>query len=430
MTTLGDALRRSTDPADLLDRVVQQALTLVPGADGASLEIRRTTDELEYVSTAGTLTEFRGLVLSVHGSLSGLCLLTGQVKRSDDAWVDDRVDRPACTRTGIRSMLCVPLSSDPDSVAVLKVSSQQEAAFGPDDERVMLRLTGFLHSALEAAGQLARVTTDLFEDELDSDPDMIRTAEFVANVIDPDLAVSVAERESIERALSSGGPDIVVQPVRSLETGEIVTVEALSRFPTMPTVTPDLVFATAHRAGLGPDLEIAAVRAALKVGHHLPATVALAVNASPAALQAPEMIDLLVAHGDPGVVVEVTESSCDHDELDRILVPLRSADLQIAVDDTGAGYSSLARTLILRPDIIKIDRALTSGIETDLGRQVLAEALVRFAAGLGARLVAEGIETATAAALLQEMGVRLGQGFHLGRPAPVDEIDWRIPAVG
>lgn len=85
-------------------------MDLVPGADGASLEVRRSDRELEYVSAAGTLQAFVGLVLPLHQSLSGLAVLTAQVQRCDDALSDDRVNRAAVARTGIRSMLCGRLS--------------------------------------------------------------------------------------------------------------------------------------------------------------------------------------------------------------------------------------------------------------------------------------------------------------------------------
>ena len=93
------------------------------------------------------------------------------------------------------------------------------------------------------------------------------------------------------------------------------------------------------------------------------------------------------------------------------------------MDDTGAGFASLRHILQLRPDIIKLDLALTRDIHQDRHRRALGSALVSFATELGADIVAEGIEQRADLDALAALGVRYGQGYHLGRPAPLPGAD-------
>ena len=90
--------------------------------------------------------------------------------------------------------------------------------------------------------------------------------------------------------------------------------------------------------------------------------------------------------------------------------------MRVAVDDAGAGFASLQHILRLAPDMIKLDMTLTRAIHTDPVRRALASALVSFADEMDATIVAEGIEDADEANTLLQLGIRYGQGYHLGRP--------------
>jgi EAL domain-containing protein (putative c-di-GMP-specific phosphodiesterase class I) len=87
------------------------------------------------------------------------------------------------------------------------------------------------------------------------------------------------------------------------------------------------------------------------------------------------------------------------------------------VDDAGAGFAGLQHVLRLRPDILKLDIALTNGINRDPARRALSTALISFAAEIDAVIVAEGIETREELETLRSLGVPWGQGYHLGRPS-------------
>ena len=114
-------------------------------------------------------------------------------------------------------------------------------------------------------------------------------------------------------------------------------------------------------------------------------------------------------------VVE-TEQYPDVSFLRRILDEYRSHGAMVALDDLGAGHSSLTYLEVLRPDVVKLDRALICGIDADPSRQRLVGALIDYAHELDARVVAEGIETETELAVVAELAADLGQGWYLGRP--------------
>ena len=100
--------------------------------------------------------------------------------------------------------------------------------------------------------------------------------------------------------------------------------------------------------------------------------------------------------------------------------------VRLAIDDTGAGFASLAHILKLAPDLIKLDRELTSGIDRDPVRCAPGAALVSFASRIGAEIIAEGIETASELEVLRGLGIRYGQGFLLCRPTSANSVPSRL----
>ena len=234
--------------------------------------------------------------------------------------------------------------------------------------------------------------------------------------------------EHIDQALAPGGLAMVFQPVADLATGEMVGVEALARFNVEPHRPPDEWFDEAERVGRGPELELAAIAAALDRFAELPAHAFLAVNASPITAAMPELEALIARHPTDRVVLELTEHTKvdDYDGLLAALDRLRERGTRIAVDDTGAGYAGLQHLLRIRPHVLKLDTALTHGIDADPVRRSLAAALVTFASETDATIIAEGIETAEELATLQRLGIPWGQGFHLARPA---DLPKRTPGL-
>jgi EAL domain-containing protein (putative c-di-GMP-specific phosphodiesterase class I) len=123
------------------------------------------------------------------------------------------------------------------------------------------------------------------------------------------------------------------------------------------------------------------------------------------------------------IVLEITEHAPveSYADLTAALDLLRS-QVRIAVDDAGAGYAGLQHILEIRPDIVKLDIALVRGVDGDPVRRALVAGMVAFAREGGCSLLAEGIETDSELSTLQTLGVALGQGYLLGRPASIDAL--------
>jgi EAL domain-containing protein (putative c-di-GMP-specific phosphodiesterase class I) len=227
-------------------------------------------------------------------------------------------------------------------------------------------------------------------------------------------------RGEVRAILDAAAVRVALQPVIELPTGNTVGNEALSRFG--GRVPTDRWFKAASKHGLGAELERLTLGAALALLPGLPADQFLAVNISPAALSDPEVLRLLHAADLHRVVVEITEHEAvaDYARARRLIGDLRAAGARIAVDDTGAGFASLRHVLMLQPDVIKLDLSLTRDVDVDRRQQALVRAVTAFAAQVGTIVLAEGVETQEQLDTLREIGVRLGQGWHLGVPVLVD----------
>lgn len=251
-------------------------------------------------------------------------------------------------------------------------------------------------------------------------------------VIEPAVQEN-ARRSEIEHRLhpllAEGGPEVVLQPIVELATGQRTGAEALSRFPGHWGKRPDVCFAEAHSIGEGDRLEVLALRRAADSLEHVDGYVAM--NVSPGTLLTPACRELLDSLPLDRIVLELSEQEQvqDYPALSAALAPLRARGLRLAVDDVGAGFSSLRHIVLTSPDVIKLDRSIVHGISTDPVLTTLVGALVDFAHNCSARLVAEGVETAQDASALLALGVDHGQGWHFGRPGPVEHLVDPAPAL-
>jgi EAL domain-containing protein (putative c-di-GMP-specific phosphodiesterase class I) len=244
-------------------------------------------------------------------------------------------------------------------------------------------------------------------------------------IIEPELREQ-QRRDAIDGRLdplvTAGGPSVVLQPIVDLATGVRVGAEALSRFPREWGKAPDVVFEEAHSVGRGHEVELLALRGAAthldRVGGYV------AMNVSPQTLLTPGFTTLMRDLPLDRVLLELSEHDRveDYAALTAALAPFRAAGMRLAIDDVGAGFSSLRHIVVTDPDVIKMDRSIVSGADTDPVLSKLVESLVAFGHGCGVTVVAEGIETAAEAAALREMGVDLGQGWYYGRPGPPEAL--------
>ncbi len=205
----------------------------------------------------------------------------------------------------------------------------------------------------------------------------------------------------------------VRQPIVSLRTRRAVGGEYLIRHDGF--ANPDALFRAAEGCALVSEvdercLDVCVAAASSGAGEHR------SVNIFPSSLRAmsdEEFEDLR------GLTLEVSERQLvgRHSTYAESCELARAHGVRIALDDLGSGYASLNAVVALRPDIVKIDRSWVSGAtESELATRRLRD-LVTLAGGLGATLVAEGIETEAEAQLLESMGVELGQGWLFGRPS-------------
>ena len=225
------------------------------------------------------------------------------------------------------------------------------------------------------------------------------------------------ERARLEAVLAGRSFHPVFQPVVDLRTGRVEGYEALTRFD--DGVLPGVRFAEAGRLGMGHALERATLTAALDAAAVLERDAWLSVNVS-ATFLVGDGVEGVLDVTDRPLVIELTEHERidDYGAVREAVERIRPA-VHLSVDDAGAGFASLGHILALRPSFVKLDQSWLRTIEVDPARQALVAGLGHFAARTGCRLVAEGIETEEELAVVRELGVHLGQGYLLGRPAPV-----------
>lgn len=218
-----------------------------------------------------------------------------------------------------------------------------------------------------------------------------------------------------------GAPVLHAQPIVELAGGQVAGYEMLSRFPTdVVRAPPDAWYAAADARGVSATLQARVVRRVVEDLTSLPGNAFATVNLDPHLIGDPEITEALAARPRlDRLVLELTENTRPRGQhlLDALVADVRSRGGMVAVDDAGTGYAGLTQMLRLRADLIKVDRELVSGIDTDPVKRAMVAMLGELAGQMDAWVLCEGIETRGELEVLLEMGVPLGQGYHLGRPA-------------
>jgi diguanylate cyclase (GGDEF)-like protein len=239
----------------------------------------------------------------------------------------------------------------------------------------------------------------------------------------------------LRRGLDRGELVLDYQPKVYLATGEVAGAEALVRWrhPDRGLVPPDEFLPLAEGTGLIGPLTLYVLDAALRqaalfaaAGHPIP----IAVNLSPRNLLDPglcvQVTRLLIEHGVPAQLLEleVTETAImtEPARAGHLLRQLSDLGIRIAIDDFGAGYTSLAQLRTLPVAELKVDRSFVLTMDTDLGNAVIVESIIELGHNLGLTIVAEGVETARSVETLVRYGCDIAQGYHLSRPLPPDEF--------
>ncbi len=238
-------------------------------------------------------------------------------------------------------------------------------------------------------------------------------------------------REAIEKQQLS----LVYQPQVNVNTGEIIGVEALSRWhhPVLGQVQPIEFIATAERIGMIKPLTewvlytacsqaIAWKKAGLSAPH-------IAVNISPSHFLDKDIVSLIKRVIDetgmaPGeLLLEVTESVAQTDQ-ENLLVfkELRDLGILLAIDDFGTGYSSFASLKHLNVDFLKIDKYFIDDMLTDTEALILISSMIDMGHKLGHRIIAEGVETSEQLNMIKKLGCGTVQGYLFSKPVGTDKF--------
>jgi EAL domain-containing protein (putative c-di-GMP-specific phosphodiesterase class I) len=238
---------------------------------------------------------------------------------------------------------------------------------------------------------------------------------------------------SIYRLMSRGFYSTAFQPIVDTGSGQAIGYESLLRGPEdTPLADPGRLF---NEAGYLPEsirlkLDRACIDSAVRTGRNLPNDTLLFINILGSTLiQLTTLISeftglLGMLRIDPRrIVFEVSETtSCAMTEdLVRCIRRLQQAGIRVALDDIGVRSPYLYHLLCLEPEFLKMDRIFVHDIDRDLRKQLLVDSMARMAERLGARLIAEGIETAGEFATMKALSVPISQGYYLGRPRPAGQ---------
>ncbi len=248
-------------------------------------------------------------------------------------------------------------------------------------------------------------------------------------------AADIAERsysDVVTRILDGGSLTTMFQPIVSLDSGAVMGYEALARpegFAAMDSV--EAVFEAARIGGQIRDLDWVCRRRAVQDAKLLPDGSTLFLNISAAALLDPvhgvdQLMLLLksVERAPSSVVLEITEHERirDYDMLGRVLGAYRAEGIRFALDDVGEGHSTIELLAASASEFLKLGRSLTM-TSTKVVSRAAMDATLAFARVSGAVVIAEGVENEFVADLMKAGGIRLGQGFGLGKPTTATEVE-------
>jgi diguanylate cyclase (GGDEF)-like protein len=241
--------------------------------------------------------------------------------------------------------------------------------------------------------------------------------------------------EDLRHAIDGNQIWLAYQPKTSLADGHVVGVEALCRWnhPVQGNIRPDEFISLAERAGLIDSITDFVLRTALQqcrawLDEGL--RIGMAVNIPARSLSDPTLAARIAQQAKlydvpPNLLtLEVTEGELMEDARTSkaVMTNLREAGFRVSIDDFGTGYSSLAYLHTLPVDELKIDRAFVQRIGVDASSDQIVHIIVELAKTFGLRTVAEGIETEEIHEALRELGVELGQGYLMSKPAPANEL--------
>lgn len=248
------------------------------------------------------------------------------------------------------------------------------------------------------------------------------------------------QRQALITILNRAAVTTLFQPIVSTLEERVVGFEALSRGPSnSPLHSPLTLFAAARHHGILTELEMLCRERAISRFRSLGLPGKLFLNVSPESLLEQQhyrgqTLALLEANGLTAdqIVIELTEQAPIEDLslLQSALHHYRDMGFSIALDDLGAGYSSLRLWSELQPEYVKIDRHFIDGIHRDPVKREFVSSILQMAKASRAQVIAEGIEQQEELAVLSDIGIDWVQGYLLGRPDSHPELnDSKLSAI-
>lgn len=248
---------------------------------------------------------------------------------------------------------------------------------------------------------------------------------------------AVHQRRMIEAelrtAVGEGAIVPVYQPIMCLDRNQIIGFEVLARWhhPTLGDVSPALFISVAEESGLIVELGRQILTMAATEAQQWSVPLKIAVNLSPVQLLsgdfAGDVMSVLATAGLDAtrLELEVTEGFLIRDTTRAIdiLQRLKAIGCQISMDDFGTGYSSLSYFRLFPFDKVKIDQSFIRDMADDRQARAIVQAVIGLGRGLGLSVVAEGVETEAQITMLRDEGCAQVQGYHLGKPAPIETFN-------
>jgi len=251
---------------------------------------------------------------------------------------------------------------------------------------------------------------------------------------------AVIDGRRLRRAIEQGEIFPAFQPIVALPKGKITGFEVLARWESndVGTVPPMLFIHVAERSGLMPLLTARLIKAACTSASGWSGNFRLSFNISPPQFQdatlSQQIVEAVDGTGFPlcRIQLEITETSVidDLDAAQRSVAQLKDLGVRIVLDDFGTGFSSLTRLQALPFDSIKLDASFVRSMARSRESRKIVSAVIGLGQSLGMPVVAEGIETAVQARMLNKLGCDFGQGYFFARPSRADLVPSIIKALG
>jgi len=235
--------------------------------------------------------------------------------------------------------------------------------------------------------------------------------------------------KELQRIIVNNDIQTVFQPILNLQTAESIGYEALTRITSIEFFNDtETLFSYAVQTEMILELERICRKNAIKMIKYALANKKLFLNVSAKGVLHPEFTDGRFAeavrsagHSEKDVVLEITERLAikDLELFKKTVKKLKSYGFAVAIDDVGAGYSTLHTIAELKPNYLKYDMALVRDINKHAIKRDLLESLIPFSKKIDSIIIAEGIETRDEFEVLKDMGIEYGQGFYFARPGPL-----------